>query len=551
MPDGRVARFEVPEGTSPQDAEALFDQHLSSQQKSEPSADMKRMADPTGSFGENLMAGVGKGMTDLARGVGQRLGVVPQEDIDEARKVDKALSETAGGAIGDVVGKTAVAAPLALIPGANTVPGAMIAGAALGAAEPTSGNESALVNTVAGAGMGAAGGFVANKVAGALGARAASKATNAAELQAQNETRDAALQAGRQAGYVVPPSTVKPNVGNTTAESIAGKIPMAHAASVRNQQVTDRLAREAFGMPPDSRLDERVLQVIRARAGQAYEVVKKLPGRFKLDADYENAVTAIGQDFANAAKEFPTIAKNAGVEALKTDLGVVSQYGRTIRLKQDMSPAAMIEAVKKLRFDAAKNYRSFDDPAKAELAKAQRAAATALDDLIQRNLAGSGRQNLAQQYVEARQVIAKAHDVEAALMPDGHIDSRVLVKIAADGPMSGPLKVISDFAGSFPKASAPVSTLGSPGVHNLRAWGAAAAGAGGFAAGGPVGAAMGAAAPFVVPASVRSAMLSRLGQRALATPNYSAAGARRLASAMGNKYVQRAAPVVPQEIEQE
>lgn len=115
--------------------------------------------DPTAgmSGAEKFAAGVGRGMTELARGVGQRLGLVDQASIDEARKRDEALMSTGAGKAGNITGKVASSLPAILVPGAATLGGAALVGGAQGVAEPTATGESVLKNAAIGAVAGPAG----------------------------------------------------------------------------------------------------------------------------------------------------------------------------------------------------------------------------------------------------------------------------------------------------------------------------------------------------------------------------------------------------------
>lgn len=116
------------------------------------------------STGDKFLAGVGMGMSNLARGAGQRvgeilpdqltekLGLPTQNDIDASAKIDQALKNTTAGAAGDFVGGTALGA---LLPG-GTLAKSMLGGAAYGALTPTQTGESVAEN----AGIGAAGGVL-------------------------------------------------------------------------------------------------------------------------------------------------------------------------------------------------------------------------------------------------------------------------------------------------------------------------------------------------------------------------------------------------------
>lgn len=124
-PDGRTFEITAPEGTS---KVQLMNYARAQFAKSAPIAQKEMNLDPTeGMSGtQRFLAGVGKGMTDSAMGVGQLLGLVDQKDIDEAKRLDKALTDTTAGTVGNVAGQIAAFAPTALIPGANTVKGAAL-----------------------------------------------------------------------------------------------------------------------------------------------------------------------------------------------------------------------------------------------------------------------------------------------------------------------------------------------------------------------------------------------------------------------------------------
>lgn len=104
---------------------------------------------------EKLLAGVGKAFVDVGRGVGQLTGDVAEgvgfnrpswaptdADISRARELDAPLMKTGAGMTGNVLGNIATFAPLALVPGANTIAGGAALGAATGATIPVAEGES-------------------------------------------------------------------------------------------------------------------------------------------------------------------------------------------------------------------------------------------------------------------------------------------------------------------------------------------------------------------------------------------------------------------------
>lgn len=114
--------------------------------------------DPTESMTgfEKFAAGAGKAIYDVGRGAGQLVGLVSEQDVAEARERDKALMNTGAGIAGNIVGNVGMYTPLALVPGANTVAGGALVGAASGALQPTAEGESRLANAAIGGAAGAA-----------------------------------------------------------------------------------------------------------------------------------------------------------------------------------------------------------------------------------------------------------------------------------------------------------------------------------------------------------------------------------------------------------
>lgn len=177
MADGKVGQFAVPDDATPEQAQSLIEQSISTQRMAaaQQAQTLVDHANPTyGNSGlDNFLVGAGKAFSDLGNGVEQGVANLAnsrigrfwtgdhsqwtkdvQANIDEHKKLDGSITGTTGGTIGNVVGNVAVAAPAMFVPGGQTLAGSAITGAALGALQPTATGESTLVN----AGMGAAGG---------------------------------------------------------------------------------------------------------------------------------------------------------------------------------------------------------------------------------------------------------------------------------------------------------------------------------------------------------------------------------------------------------
>lgn len=104
-----------------------------------------------------LAAGVGRGMTNVAKGVGQSIGMVSRQDVKDSRALDAGLMDTAGGKWGNVVGTAAPLALTALVPGVGTYAGATGVGALTGLLAPSASTGETAINTLTGAAAGPAG----------------------------------------------------------------------------------------------------------------------------------------------------------------------------------------------------------------------------------------------------------------------------------------------------------------------------------------------------------------------------------------------------------
>lgn len=332
---------------------------------------------------------------------------------------------------------------------------------------------------VPGGALPAAGSMIAEKVGGPAWAGVGSMAPTAAitgfnavrapglaREQAQNQVRDATLRPAQDAGYVLPPSAVRPTALGNAAESFAGKAALKQEAELRNQQVTNRLVRQEFGLPENTPITEGTLGQVRAQAGQAYQAVAQL--------------SPIAQ---NALQRLRDARAEANLQYM--------HYDRT------GTP------------DALRTARQLD------------AQATMLERVLERQAAQSGRPELIPQLREARTTIAKTWDVERALnLGDGNVNAKIIGKALDRGrPLTGNLEIIGRFAEGpgrqFTREGAAVPT---PGVSALNIPMAALLGEQGFQHFGAPGVAA-AAIPFAR-GGVRGGLLSDIYQQNFNRPDY-------------------------------
>jgi hypothetical protein len=162
-PDGSVYEVEAPDAATEQEVLSYAQSQF---KKPAPVLNQTPIPSVTEgmSTGERLLAGIGQGMTSLGRGVGQRLGMVSEEDVARARELDRPLLETGAGLTGSIIGGVAPALPTAFIPGVNTYTGAAALGGVMGALQPTVKGESPITNAAVGAPAGMLGQFAGNKI---------------------------------------------------------------------------------------------------------------------------------------------------------------------------------------------------------------------------------------------------------------------------------------------------------------------------------------------------------------------------------------------------
>lgn len=306
------------------------------------------------------------------------------------------------------------------------------------------------------------------------------------------------LKRAREAGYVVPPSSVNPTFANRLAESVPGKIAVAQEASNANQGITEVLARRAIGLPEGAPLTAEATKAVRAKAyQQGYLPVAQI-GEVATDANFGAALDAIGAKYTGAANSFPA--------AVRNDVGNLIESLKV----QKFNSSDALQMSQILRDEASAAYSAGD----TGIGAAKRAASKAIEDQIERSLMGSGKASgqVLQGFRDARELMAKSHSVENAIREGtGTVDAKALARqLQAGEPLSGDLATIARFANTFEKANQRPGQVAGPGVHNLRALSGAGVGGGvGALVGGPLGAAVGGAASVVVPPAIREYLLSK------------------------------------------
>ena len=354
----------------------------------------------------------------------------------------------AGGAIANTVGRVApsvaAAAPNVMnairtagMSGGNALSraagGAITGGVSAGLVDPNQAGTGFLIGGAA-PGVIQVAGKAGKAVANALGGPKASPDLIAAAQKAQG------------AGYVIPPTQVKPSMANRIMEGMSGKITTAQNASAKNQIVTNDLAAKAVGLAPGAKITPAELDAVRNQAGQAYQAIGGT-GMITPSQTYQAALDKIAQPFKLTAGAFPN-AKPSPVLDLVESLRSPA-----------FASASAVEKIKQLRTAADDAFRSGN----TDVGRAARAGANALEDAIEDHLKTIGQPQLLDQFRDARKLIAKTYTVQRALNPTtGTVDAKALAGQLKKGkPLSGELLDAAEFAARFPKAAQQTEAMGS------------------------------------------------------------------------------------------
>lgn len=373
---------------------------------------------------ERQAAGVGSFPRQLYEGAKQVLGREDKTNIRATRVMEEEAPVAALG------GGLATVGLSALVPGAGTLAGTTGLGALTGFLQPTEGDESRATNTALGTGLAAGGKVALSALSKGTGALLGRSTARAADTAAEHSVRDATLAEARKAGYVVPRSaTGEGGATSKAVESIAGKAATGQEASIRNQQITNKIAREEAGLGPREALTEANLEKARDRIAEPYRQVADLSPK--------------------AAKALDTM-KQARAEA-KLYHAEHNRQGTVSSLKRaEALEAKAAQAEKVIEQEAVKVTMG-----QSALAK----------DLMAR-------------LKDARVRLAKNYDVDTALnIGNGNVDAHVIGRMLnkrGEKAMSEGMRTIGKFAQAFPDFSrAKPPTQSAPGIGALKPYAAA------------------------------------------------------------------------------
>ena len=391
--------------------------------------------------------------------------------------------------------------------GIRATGGAIAGGASAGMVNPE--------DALAGALIGAAAPVVV-KAAGAAG-QSAGRILRGPE---QTPQMAAAIKSAQDLGLTIPPSQARASLGNRLLEGVAGKLTTAQNASAKNAQKVGEVIARDLGIPDGVPLNTESLGAVKRAAGTLYDAVSSA-GTVTPGASYQKALDAIAAPHVQAAKGF----QNAKPSP-------VLQMVESLR-SESFDAASAVAKIKELRSAADDAFKP--GGAGADIGRAAKSAAKALEDALDGHLTAIGEPELLGQFRNARQLYAKATSVEKAMdATTGTVDARKLAaQIQKGKPLSGDTRKVAEAAAQFKTAFKPPEQMGSLPQLSPLDW--AMGGGVGMATGNPLAALMIGARPAARAIALSPVVQSRLVQGApLAAP-----GAYE-ALALGS----RAAPVI-------
>lgn len=477
MPDGRIGRFEVPDGTTPEQAHSLIQAHVSGGNSPQAPA-QDDVADefsrgaahtlipgaesaPTPQRRPSAIAGIPGAITTMARGIPGMLAggatAAVRELASRALGADPQQARLEGQEAG-----SAVSAPIIGEPSAQAQSALEIAGKLFDESKLAGLNPAGPVSGMQNPGLGAARDLTKHRamapaisVADAIAsASEAARATKAAEAAPKVEI----LNRAREAGLKLLPTQTNPTRKNRLLEGLAGKTATAQEISETNAPIVNKGLQKHFGVDEPlvpraineetGKVEGPLLDVRKREVDEGYKPVKAT-GQFGFDEALESDLNALSSTNQSASRGFP----NATVA--KDDVSGIVEG-----LKQPTYDASStIDMIQLLRKKSRLAFRTGDE----SLGETYVGAANALESRVERHLQEIQQPELLDRFRRARTTIAQTHDVEPALTPSGDVNAQALgarSKSTRKAPLTGPLKTVADFAREQPKAVQPASRIG-------------------------------------------------------------------------------------------
>ena len=275
----------------------------------------------------------------------------------------------------------------------------------------------------------------------------------------------------RGLGGTVTPST-RGARGGRLRESMLNPNVVEAENTIRNQRVWDENAAKEMGigtadLPAHMPLSPERIAKAKAPHEAVYEAIRKA----NISVGKTPAVQRVVNQLGMAQKNNPWIGRNPAIDRLR-ERGLSAG---------DATSGEILDAIKELRANASGAWAAAETSAnRAALqaqGKAQRQLADALEDALGDALKSfsaegiEGLAPLAAQFPKARTALAKARNIEEAVV-GGHLDMAKLAKLKEQGaPLSGRLNSMADTATMAPKETRHISKMQVPNPASITLFG--------------------------------------------------------------------------------
>ena len=275
----------------------------------------------------------------------------------------------------------------------------------------------------------------------------------------------------RGLGGTVTPST-RGARGGRLRESMLNPNVVEAENTIRNQRVWDENAAKEMGigtadLPAHMPLSPERIAKAKAPHEAVYEAIRKA----NISVGKTPAVQRVVNQLGMAQKNNPWIGRNPAIDRLR-ERGLSAG---------DATSGEILDAIKELRANASGAWAAAETSAnRAALqaqGKAQRQLADALEDALGDALKSfsaegiEGLAPLAAQFPKARTALAKARNIEEAVV-GGHLDMAKLAKLQEQGaPLSGRLKSMAETAIMAPKETRHISKMQVPNPASITLFG--------------------------------------------------------------------------------
>jgi hypothetical protein len=243
---------------------------------------------------------------------------------------------------------------------------------------------------------------------------------------------------------------------NKTLESVAGSQGIRDRLAAKNIEHASNLVKEELGLSPGDFLNGQALDSIRSRAAQAYDRIKAINMDIPANEPrFQQALRDIDKQFESVKEFAPGLIDLRDMERVRGLAGSPQSPAHP----GAWTPKSLLEVSQQLRAEATHVLDTAQsNKAAYKEAAAMKAAATAMEDLIENALTPQGTQrvatgfNLVNDFRKARELIAKTYDIESATnLVTGQVDPAKLARIIqSGGKLSGNLEKIGNAASAMP-----------------------------------------------------------------------------------------------------